>query len=93
MTPIVSLGLGFLKSASVLAFLVGSAQMKTYANAAVYPVEYKTTVVDGVKIFYRESGPKGAPVIFLPHGLPSSSRMFATLIPLLADKYHVIAPA
>jgi pimeloyl-ACP methyl ester carboxylesterase len=28
----------------------------------------------------------------LLHGYPSSSRMFDTLIPLLADRYHLIAP-
>ena len=55
-------------------------------------MEYKTTVVDGVKMFYREAGAKDAPAILLLHGFPSSSRMFDTLIPPLADKYHVIAP-
>jgi pimeloyl-ACP methyl ester carboxylesterase len=55
-------------------------------------VEYKTVLVDGVNIFYRDAGPKDEPVILLLHGFPSSSRMFATLIPLLADTYHVIAP-
>ena len=49
---------------------------------------YHTVTVDGLKIFYREAGPKDAPMILLLHGYPSSSRMFATLIPLLADHYH-----
>ena len=53
---------------------------------------YQTVMVDGLKIFYREAGPKDAPTILLLHGYPSSSRMFATLIPLLADHYHLIAP-
>lgn len=53
---------------------------------------YHTTMVDGLKIFYREAGPKDAPTILLLHGYPSSSRMFATLIPLLADRYHLVAP-
>lgn len=48
--------------------------------------------VDGVGIFYREAGPQGAPTIILLHGFPSSSRQFDTLIPLLATKYHVVAP-
>ena len=30
--------------------------------------------------------------LLLLHGFPSSSRMFETLIPLLADRYHVVAP-
>jgi pimeloyl-ACP methyl ester carboxylesterase len=53
---------------------------------------YHTVVVDGIKMFYREAGPKDAPTILLLHGYPSSSRMFATLIPLLADRYHLVAP-
>ncbi|MEA3264710.1 MAG: alpha/beta hydrolase [Pseudomonadota bacterium] len=55
-------------------------------------IAYRTVQVDGVDIFYREAGPKDAPTILLLHGYPSSSRMFATLIPLLADRYHVVAP-
>src|SRR5208337_5450377 len=53
---------------------------------------YHTVPVDGLEIFYREAGPKDAPTILLLHGYPSSSRMFATLIPLLADRYHLVAP-
>jgi pimeloyl-ACP methyl ester carboxylesterase len=40
---------------------------------------------------YRENA-DNAPAILLLHGFPSSSRMFDTLIPLLADRYHLIAP-
>src|ERR1035441_4321815 len=57
-----------------------------------FPVEHKTATVDGIKVFYREAGPRDAPVILLLHGFPSSSRMFATLIPLLSSKYRLIAP-
>src|SRR3954453_22881139 len=53
---------------------------------------YRTTKVDGVNIFYRESGPAKAPVLLLLHGFPTSSHMFRNLIPALADRYHVIAP-
>jgi len=55
-------------------------------------VHYRTTVIDGVKVFYREAGPAHAPVVVLLHGFPTSSHMFRNLIPLLADRYHVIAP-
>jgi pimeloyl-ACP methyl ester carboxylesterase len=48
--------------------------------------------VGGVGIFYREAGPADAPTIVLLHGLPSSSREFDTLIPLLATRYHIVAP-
>jgi pimeloyl-ACP methyl ester carboxylesterase len=47
---------------------------------------------DGVSVFYREAGPAGAPVVLLLHGFPASSFQYRELIPLLADKYHVIAP-
>lgn len=55
-------------------------------------VSYHTEVVDGVKVFYREAGPKNAPTVLLLHGFPTSSHMFRNLIPQLADSYHVIAP-
>jgi pimeloyl-ACP methyl ester carboxylesterase len=55
-------------------------------------VFYRTVKVDGLSIFYREAGPKDAPVILLLHGLPSSSRMFQPLLTRLADSYHLVAP-
>jgi pimeloyl-ACP methyl ester carboxylesterase len=53
---------------------------------------YRTTSVDDHKIFYREAGDPKAPAILLLHGFPTSSHMFRDLIPLLADRYHVVAP-
>ncbi len=53
---------------------------------------HKTIRVGALDIFYREAGPPDAPAILLLHGFPTSSQMFRTLIPLLADRYHVIAP-
>lgn len=58
-------------------------------RASVY---YRTVDLDGLSIFYREAGPKDAPVILLLHGLPSSSRMFEPLLQRLADRYRLIAP-
>lgn len=48
--------------------------------------------VGGVEVFYREAGPSDAPVILLLHGFPSASHMFRDLIPLLADRFRLIAP-
>jgi pimeloyl-ACP methyl ester carboxylesterase len=48
--------------------------------------------VNGQRLFYREAGPAGGPAVVLLHGFPASSFMFRHLIPLLADRYHVIAP-
>ena len=47
---------------------------------------------DGVNVFYREAGPVAAPVVLLLHGFPASSFQYRELMPLLADRYHVIAP-
>jgi pimeloyl-ACP methyl ester carboxylesterase len=60
--------------------------------AATRSTTYKTVAVNGLNIFYREAGPSNGPAILLLHGFPSSSRMFDTLMPLLADRYHLIAP-
>src|SRR5580658_6410876 len=56
------------------------------------PINYRTTNVNGIKIFYREAGEKSSPTLLLLHGFPSSSHMFRDLIPLLAGHYHLIAP-
>ncbi|MBN9488927.1 MAG: alpha/beta hydrolase [Alphaproteobacteria bacterium] len=53
---------------------------------------YRTAEFDGHKIFYREAGDSAAPAVLLLHGFPTSSHMFRELIPLLSDRYHVIAP-
>jgi pimeloyl-ACP methyl ester carboxylesterase len=55
-------------------------------------VLYKTVNLNGVKIFYRESGNKNHPTILLFHGFPASSHMYRNLIEELADEYHIIAP-
>jgi len=55
-------------------------------------VRYRTADVDGVKIFYREAGIPEAPALLLLHGFPSASHMFRSLIPLLADRFRVVAP-
>jgi pimeloyl-ACP methyl ester carboxylesterase len=53
---------------------------------------YRTVKIDGVTIFYREAGQRGAPALLLLHGFPNSSHMFRELMPALADHYHLIAP-
>jgi pimeloyl-ACP methyl ester carboxylesterase len=53
---------------------------------------HRHATVDGHKIFYREAGDPHAPTLLLLHGFPTSSHMFRNLIPLLADRYHVVAP-
>lgn len=55
-------------------------------------IRYRSLAVDGAKIFYREAGPVGAPKLLLLHGFPTSSHMFRDLLPLLADRFHLVAP-
>lgn len=74
--------------------------LATLALALALPVaaheppvtHHRTATVDGVEIFYREAGPRDAPVVVLLHGFPSSSHMYRNLIPALAGNYRVIAP-
>jgi len=53
---------------------------------------FRTVTAGEQQVFYREAGPKDAPVLLLLHGFPSSSHMFRDLIPALADTHRVIAP-
>jgi len=56
------------------------------------PIHYRTVEVDGLKVFYRESRRVDAPKLLLLHGFPTSSHLFRNLIPLLADRFHIVAP-
>lgn len=61
-------------------------------ETSVSAIHYRRKKVGAVDVFYREAGPADAPVLLLLHGFPSASHMFRDLIPLLADRYRVIAP-
>ncbi|NNH32623.1 alpha/beta fold hydrolase, partial [Rhizobium sp. SEMIA 4085] len=75
-----------------LSFAASSTPDQAATQQAPVTVHYRTAAIAGVNIFYREAGPKDGPVVVLLHGFPTSSHMFRNLIPLLADRYRVIAP-
>jgi pimeloyl-ACP methyl ester carboxylesterase len=55
-------------------------------------IRYRTAEADGFKVFYREAGNTTAPKLLLLHGFPSAGHMFRDLIPMLADRFHMVAP-
>lgn len=55
-------------------------------------VTHNYTQVNGIRVFYREAGPKDAPILLLLHGYPCSSFQYRNLMPMLADRWRLIAP-
>lgn len=55
-------------------------------------VAHRFVDVGPVRVFYREAGPVGAPVLLLLHGFPSGSHQFRRLIDALGGEFRLIAP-
>src|SRR5271167_5284239 len=79
----------------------GAALARSYSFAAplnseekmdVAEVRHSTVKVGPVTVFYREAGLEGRPVLLLLHGFANSSHYFRHLMPLLANRFHLIAP-
>src|SRR3546814_1600161 len=62
------------------------------SDLAAPQVHYRSALIEGVEIAYREAGDPARPAVLLLHGFPTSSHMFRELIPALAERYHVLAP-
>ncbi len=78
--------------AAATVVMMGCAAQAATVESTSATTTYHRATVDGLGVFYREAGPRDAPTIVLLHGFPSSSREFDTLIPILATRYHLIAP-
>lgn len=59
---------------------------------STYSMKYKTLLIDGLEIFYREAGDPARPPILFLHGFPSSSHMYRNIMNDLSSEYYVIAP-
>src|SRR5213075_1554186 len=86
------IGLGCRRSIQTIVCLIFAGASLAAKSVSLPEVSCHTQEIEGVNIFYREAGPQGGPVLVLLHGFPSSSFYFRNLIPLMAGKYHVIAP-
>ncbi|MBS0560897.1 MAG: alpha/beta fold hydrolase, partial [Proteobacteria bacterium] len=88
--------LGVAAAITLLTYVAGATPPAAHAQPASPAAEnvthYRNATVEGVDLFYREAGPQNAPAVVLLHGFPTSSHMFRNLIPILANRYRVIAP-
>lgn len=55
-------------------------------------VSHRFVHVEGLRLFYRETGPPDAPTMLLLHGFPSASHQFRRLLDALGGHYRLIAP-
>jgi len=77
---------------SILLYLKNQSDEHHGSTANPAHVHYRKIEVDGVNVAYRETGNTGKPKLLLLHGFPTSSHMFRDVIPLLADRFHIVAP-
>jgi pimeloyl-ACP methyl ester carboxylesterase len=80
----------WLYSLAVLSAFVSLAASLINAQAAGGPVASHTATVDGVQVHYLTAGT--GPAVLLLHGYTQTSHMWLPVIPLLAEKFTVIAP-
>ena len=79
----------------ILALLVGFAVLASYPTRAWsetsgQKITSQTAEIDGVKLHYMTAG--HGPTVILLHGYAETSRMWKPIVPLLAQKFSVIAP-
>ena len=70
--------------------LLFSAAISAAPPATPETIASKTATVDGLQFHYLTAG--NGPAVILLHGYTQTSRMWRPIIPLLAEKFTVIAP-
>jgi pimeloyl-ACP methyl ester carboxylesterase len=75
---------------AALSLLFLSTAIPAKENAMPEAIVSRTAEVDGVKLHYLAAG--DGPAVILLHGYTQTSRMWKPIIPLLAEKFSVIAP-
>lgn len=55
-------------------------------------LRHRTATIEGIRLFYREAGPVGAPALVLLPGFPAASYQYVPLMRRLADDVHVVSP-
>ncbi|MEO1013011.1 MAG: alpha/beta hydrolase [Bacteroidota bacterium] len=65
----------------------GISHSTTYLETA-----HRKIVINGLSIFYRETGDPSKETILMLHGFPSSSHMYRDVMKKLAKDFHVVAP-
>ncbi len=71
-------------------FLSTASSSKVYGQATDETILSRTAEIDGVKLHYMTAG-HGTPLLLL-HGYAETSRMWKPIIPVLAERFTVIAP-
>jgi pimeloyl-ACP methyl ester carboxylesterase len=88
----------FLKTSMFAGGVLGLGMMQARPTAGATmsspsdAIHHSFVDADGIKVFYREEGRRGAPVLLLLHGFANSSFYFRHLMPKLANRFHLIAP-
>jgi pimeloyl-ACP methyl ester carboxylesterase len=77
-------------AAFCLLFLIAGLPAKSPAAAASESISSRTAEIDGLKLHYLTAG-HGTPLLLL-HGYAETSRMWKPIIPVLAERFTVIAP-
>jgi pimeloyl-ACP methyl ester carboxylesterase len=71
-------------------FVLALLSMSAYAETSDKNIVSRTAEIDGVQLHYMTAG--HGPTVILLHGYAETSRMWKPIIPLLAERFTVIAP-